>query len=197
MDRVTQRAGLPAIQQSVSGLLQALITAALILPTFALVYLRLELLDRPARIDSAWNVAWTVALGLYFVAVVFVMGRGLRRRIGAASVALLVLACEVAAAGLFRWLIRSEGGAYIGWVLLVTASMLAVIAWGVARRRHILWVFGLVPAFMVAITAVIAGTNRWFGSRPTILACGIGVVITMPLAVLIQAYAYRSLVSSS
>src|SRR5690349_8900679 len=68
-----------------SSTAEAVVSAALVLPAMVIFYLRLWAYDTEWSVDAMrmWSLAWTVALGAYFLAVVAVRARTAARRLPA------------------------------------------------------------------------------------------------------------------
>lgn len=132
---------------------QAAVSAALVLPTTVIWYLR----TWPAGMDWSadgfriWSLAWTVVLGGYFVAVVAALARTSARRLPAVIMGAAATVIDVGAAAMVSFFSDSDPVLWIERVLMVVTLVLLVAAWGVARRNTPKWVIGLVPALVIAV----------------------------------------------
>jgi serine/threonine protein kinase len=135
--------------------LQAGISALLIVPTLVPFYIASV---RLPRLRVRWVID-VLPVELYLVAVVAIWARSNRRRLLAVAVALLGVVVERAASfpyygsDAFAQPIWRYGIAYFSMILFVAA-------WGVARRRHPLWLAGLpvgaaILALLIPLTHVI------------------------------------------
>lgn len=151
---------------------QAVVSAALVLPTTVIWYLRAW----PAGMDWSadgfriWSFAWTVVLGGYFVAVVAVLARTSARRLPAVIMGAAATVIDVGAAAMVSFFSYSDPVLWIERVLMVVTLVLLVAAWGVARRNTPKWVIGLVPALVIAVLVTALYATDWlytaFGTAP-------------------------------
>lgn len=142
---------------------EALVSAALVLPALIIYYLRLWAYDTDWSVDAMrmWSLAWTVALGACFVAVVGVRARTAARRLPAVVMGLAAMVLDVGGWALASY---SSGSGPVQWVdriLTVVTLVLFVAAWGVARRRTPKWVVGLAPALLIAIAVPALTASDW------------------------------------
>jgi len=139
-----------------SGGGEAAITTLLVIPLLVFVFLDelLPLLMPDLDVFGTsgwWATGWAIAIGVYFVFLVLVRGRNAGRRVGAGLLALLVAVIYAGPAlwaqltGQFHWLLWNGLAA----TRLSVVIVLAVITWGIARRRSALWLVGLVPTLLL------------------------------------------------
>lgn len=156
-----------------SPILQTTISALLIVPTLPLYLFASE----PTSMWSSW--ASYLPVDLYCIAVVGFWARFPNRRWAAVTFAIggLFLDRGFVALG---YLARDAGADKAEWFLRASylALPLFVVAWGIARRQHPLWLLGLIPAIAVAAldawvsseTSVNIGLGWWLLDITTFVA---------------------------
>jgi peptidoglycan/LPS O-acetylase OafA/YrhL len=142
---------------------QSVVSAALVIPTIPLWYLRLLPADRgwDSVLDGLWTVAVTLLIDVYFVAMVAIFARNSRRRMPALATAVVASVLDLADTALVSFVLGSELLRWADRVLIVVMLVLFVSAWGIARRRRPLWVIGLAPTFVIAIGLAALYASDW------------------------------------
>ena len=153
------------------GWLQALITTALLLPVVVVLYIQLRVVA-PFDLWTKW--ALSVGVCAYFVVLVAVFGRVLWRRLTAAVLAVLVVILDRvlgSPAVLDALRDSSLSPTLLDWiyrVLFFVTAVAAVVTWGIARRRHLLWLVGMlaVPLLAIGMVAAYLAYNEHRRSKP-------------------------------
>jgi peptidoglycan/LPS O-acetylase OafA/YrhL len=136
-----------------SAPVQSLVSTALVIPTIPVWYLRLVPFyrDWDSVLSGIWTLALTLVIDLYFVVVVTIFARNRRRRVFALVTAVMASVLDVGDSAIQTYTTPSDVLIWADRVLTVVIFVLLVSAWGISRRRRLLWVIGLVPALVIAI----------------------------------------------
>ena len=146
-----------------SSTAEAVVSAALVLPAMVIFYLRLWVYDTEWSVDAMrmWSLAWTVALGAYFLAVVAVRARTAARRLPAMIMGVAAMVLDFGGSALALYSSPSGPVQWVDRILTVVTIVLFVAAWGVARRHTPKWVIGLAPALVIAIAVPVLTASDW------------------------------------
>lgn len=156
------RAGGLGLANRRSAATQALVSAALLLPTAVIWYLRTLPWewDWDGAVVGYYSLAWTLVLDVYFVVVVAVLARNARCRVPAMLTAVVATVVDFGANAVLTFASYSQPVVWLDRVCTVVALTLFVCAWGMARRRRPTWMIGLAPTLvvMVLLTALYASS---------------------------------------
>ncbi len=132
---------------------QALVNAALVLPTVVIWYLRALAsdLDWSVDISKLWSLAWTAVLGCYFVAVVAVYARTAAQRLPAVITGIAATVLDVGGSAVTSFASYTGAVEWADRILTVVTLVGFVGAWGIARRQTPKWVIGLAPTLVVTV----------------------------------------------
>ena len=139
-----------------SAPVQSLVSAALVIPTIPLWYLRLLPYERgwDDFLGGLWLVALTVVLDVYLVVLVTILARSSRRMVAALITAIVAAVVDVADTAMVTFASVTEALRWADRVLVVVSFVLSVAAWGIARRRNSLWLIGLALSLLIGIGLV-------------------------------------------
>ncbi len=132
---------------------QALVSAALVLPTVVIWYLRALASDLDWSVDilKLWSLAWTAVLGGYFVAVVAVFARTAARRLPAVIMGIAATVLDVGGSAVTSFASYTGAVEWVDRILTAVTLVGFVAAWGIARRQTPKWAIGLAPTLVVAV----------------------------------------------
>jgi hypothetical protein len=159
----SQRVGDQVLGGRWSAPTQSLVSAALVLPTIVVWYLRWFPSGRgwDEVLDGIWIVALTLVLDGYFVVVVTLLARSSGLRVPALVTAIAATVIDVGDAALVMLAPYSDAILWADRGLTVVILMLFVSAWGISRRRSPVWVIGLAPALLIAILLDAVYASTW------------------------------------
>lgn len=105
-------------------------------------------------LSDVLSLAVTLLIDVCFVIVVYVRAITETRKPAALVAGLIATALDIGTYAMFVYVpLTDVATTALSWVTNST-SFLFVVAWGLSRRRHVLWVVGLVPAAVVSILLV-------------------------------------------
>ena len=132
---------------------QALVSAALVLPTVVIWCLRALASDLDWSVDilKLWSLAWTAVLGGYFVAVVAVFARTAARRLPAVIMGIAATVLDVGGSAVTSFASYTGAVEWVDRILTAVTLVGFVVAWGIARRQNPKWAIGLAPTLVVAV----------------------------------------------
>ncbi len=132
---------------------QTLLSAALLVPP--MLFFFAAWLFGPYDRDSRSTVIAivTAAYGLYFLAVIAVAARSHTSRTTALAIGSMTIASDIVV-GWFSVSPSYRGDLpKVAWALIFAAFLIAyIVTWGIARRQHKRWIWGLIPASVVVLT---------------------------------------------
>lgn len=166
---------LPELKSAVTDRLapigQAAISAALLVPTLVLFFIRALPFTAGwawswnTMLITLWNLAATGAIGAYLIVAIALFARNPKRRLLAIVVAGGAVVVELGITAVSIW---GPAGSLFNWFLLLpTAAVVVAVAaaWGIGRRTNRLWWAGLAPALIAALILLSPpmAASTWYG----------------------------------
>lgn len=101
-------------------------------------------------LNNATALGISLLIDVGFIVVVYVRGITPTRKLAALGMGIVATIFDVGAYALYIFLPTSPLTTPLSWVVNST-TFLFVVAWGISRRRHPLWLVGLIPALILSL----------------------------------------------
>jgi hypothetical protein len=107
-------------------------------------------LAESSALNNATSLGVSLLIDVGFVVVVYLRAITPTRKLAALGAGLVATVVDIGTYALYVFVPTSPLSTALSW-LVNSTTFLFVVAWGISRRRHALWLVGLVPALIVSV----------------------------------------------
>ncbi len=118
-------------------------------------------LAESSALNNATSLGISLLIDVGFVVVVYLRAITPMRKPAALGMGILATVIDIGSYALYIFVPSSSLTTPLSW-LVNSTTFLFVVAWGISRRRHPLWLVGLVPALIVSILLAFAYNSGTF-----------------------------------